>query len=185
MRGSAPAPRTTLPRARRGNRRRLRAAGVVLSAALLLPAFSGSPAAGAGELPGSGALQRAFVAASAKYHVPPSVLLAVSYLQSRWNAHGGAPSVIGGYGPMHLTDATTALTAGAHRGDEAQDPRGDSARPLAGARSVRPELPVPVEVPARLRTLDRAAELSGLSAEALRQDPAANVQGGAALLAAA
>lgn len=185
MRGTAPAPRTTLPRALRGNRRRLRAVGVLTSAALLAPALSGGPLASAGEQPGSGALQRAFIAASAKYHVPPSVLLGVSYLQSRWNAHAGAPSVTGGYGPMHLTDATTALAAGTRRGDELQDPRGDGARPLAGARSVRPELPVPVEVPARLRTLDRAAELSGLSTEALRLDPAANVQGGAALLAAA
>ncbi len=41
--------------------------------------------------------------------MPQSVLLGVSYLQSRWDAHGGAPSVTGGYGPMHLTDARTAL----------------------------------------------------------------------------
>ncbi|WP_116210394.1 peptidoglycan recognition protein family protein [Streptomyces olivoreticuli] len=185
MRGSAPVPRTTPPRARRRNRRRLQAAGVVASAALLLPALAGSPTASADEQPGPGALQRAFVAASAKYHVPTSVLLGVSYLQSRWNSHGGAPSVTGGYGPMHLTDASAALAAAGRHADALQDPRGDGARPLAATRSVRPELAVPAEVPARLRTLDRAAGLSGLSAEALRRDATANVQGGAALLAAA
>ncbi|MEU8568138.1 N-acetylmuramoyl-L-alanine amidase, partial [Streptomyces pathocidini] len=38
---------------------------------------------------------------------------------------------------------------------------------------------------ARLRTLDRAAGLTGIGPAALRQDPAANIRGGAALLAAA
>ncbi|EFD64959.1 amidase [Streptomyces lividans TK24] len=41
------------------------------------------------------------------------------------------------------------------------------------------------DLPARLTTLPRAAELTGMSPEALRTDPAANVAGGAALLAAA
>ncbi|MGW1071958.1 N-acetylmuramoyl-L-alanine amidase [Streptomyces sp. NPDC002537] len=185
MRGSAPEPRSSPPRALRRSRRGLRAAGAVASAALLLPALSGVPTASAGEQPRSDALQQAFTGAAAKYHVPVSVLLGVSYLQSRWDTHGGAPSVTGGYGPMHLTDAVTALAGAPQRGDGPDDPRGDGARPLVGARSVRPAVPVPGEVPARLRTLDRAAALSGLEPEALRRDPAANVQGGAALLAAA
>nr|BFE80915.1 hypothetical protein GCM10020093_035160 [Planobispora longispora] len=37
--------------------------------------------------------------------MPESVLLAVSYLESRWDRNGGLPSVSGGYGPMHLVDA--------------------------------------------------------------------------------
>ncbi|MFE0046025.1 N-acetylmuramoyl-L-alanine amidase [Streptomyces albireticuli] len=181
MRGSASAPRTTASPSRR-RRRPLRAAGVVASAALLLPLVTTAPAATAGQ-PGDGALLQAFTDASAKYHVPRSVLLGVSYLQSRWDSHGGAPSVTGGYGPMHLTDAATALAAAPHHGDGREDPRGDGARPLPAARSARGAAPVPAELPARLRTLERAAKLSGLSAEALRRDPAANVQGGAALLA--
>ncbi|MBB5122333.1 hypothetical protein FHS36_005804 [Streptomyces eurocidicus] len=152
------------------------------SAALLLPLIATAPAAPAGRA-GDGALLQAFTAASAKYHVPRSVLLGVSYLQSRWDTHDGAPSVTGGYGPMHLTDAATALAAVPHHADGREDPRGDGARPLPAARAARGASPVPAELPARLRTLERAAALSGLSAEALRRDPAANIQGGAALLA--
>ncbi|RLU83122.1 N-acetylmuramoyl-L-alanine amidase [Streptomyces griseocarneus] len=175
----------TPPRAPRRKRRGLRAAGVVASAALLLPALSAVPTASADQRPSSDTLQRAFATASAKYRVPTDVLLAVSYLQSRWDTHGGAPSVTGGYGPMHLTDAATALATAPHVVGSLEDPRGDSARPLAAARTVRPALPTPGELPARLRTLGRAAELSHLSPASLRRDPAANVEGGAALLASA
>ncbi|MGW1244109.1 N-acetylmuramoyl-L-alanine amidase [Streptomyces bobili] len=139
------------------------------------------PRPGGGAPPPTG-LQRAFAAASAEYQVPQSVLLGVSFLQSRWDAHGGAPSVTGGYGPMHLTDARTALATAPHHSEGTEDPRGDDAR-----APLRPEAPLPAdaEIPARLRTLPEAAELTGLSREELRTDPAANVAGGAALLAAA
>ncbi|MEU9733824.1 peptidoglycan recognition family protein [Streptomyces sp. NPDC048002] len=127
-------------------------------------------------------LQAAFAEAAAEYGVPPSVLLGVSYLQSRWDAHAGAPSVTGGYGPMHLTDARTALAGAAHHSEGTEDARGDASRP-----ALVPEQRIPSagEVPARLRTLQRAAALTGLSPARLREDPAANVEGGAALLAAA
>ncbi|MGP4109374.1 N-acetylmuramoyl-L-alanine amidase [Streptomyces sp. 4N509B] len=131
-------------------------------------------------------LQAAFAEAAARYGVPVGVLLGVSYLVSRWDGHRGAPSVSGGYGPMHLTDLHTALTrsvahhAHAEPGDE--DPRGDTARPLPRRRHPVPE---PSALPPALRTLDRAAELTGLTPEALRTDAGANVLGGAALLAAA
>ncbi|MGK5497537.1 N-acetylmuramoyl-L-alanine amidase [Streptomyces sp. URMC 125] len=115
--------------------------------------------------------------------MPESVLLGVSYLQSRWDGHRGAPSVAGGYGPMHLTDLRTALARERpHHGHGAEDPRGDTARET---REVHVELPDPKELPERLRTLERAAELTGLGEEELRTDPAANIEGGAALLAAA
>ncbi|GHH14263.1 N-acetylmuramoyl-L-alanine amidase [Streptomyces lanatus] len=130
-------------------------------------------------------LQSAFTSAAAEYHVPQSVLLGVSYLQSRWDAHAGAPSVTGGYGPMHLTDARTALAESAtatHHGDGTEDARGDSARP---ALTPETKPPKSTKIPARLRTLPKAAELTGLSPKELRTDPAANVAGGAALLAAA
>ncbi|MGQ4420331.1 N-acetylmuramoyl-L-alanine amidase, partial [Streptomyces sp. SAS_269] len=90
--------------------------------------------------------------------------------------------VTGGYGPMHLTDARTALATAEHFAEGTEDARGDSARP-----ALHPDVRVPASsaLPARLRTLPRAAELTGLPAAELRTDPAANIAGGAALLAAA
>ncbi|MBZ4324032.1 N-acetylmuramoyl-L-alanine amidase, partial [Streptomyces sp. SCA2-4] len=166
MRAPAPDPAHTLPRpsrrARR-NRHARRAAGALASAALLLPLVSGLPAADAAGTAATGpdALQRDFARAAAEYHVPSSVLLAVSYLQSRWDTHAGAPSVTGGYGPMHLTDAATAL-AGAperpHHSGSGEDARGDTARPHRAADRA---LPSAGALPERLRTLDRAARLTG------------------------
>ncbi|GGV81763.1 amidase [Streptomyces griseoloalbus] len=160
-------------------RRAVRAAVcAAAAAALTLPLLGAAPSEA--RLPDTARLQQAFTDAAAAYDVPPSVLLGVSYLQSRWDAHGGAPSVTGGYGPMHLTDARTALAAADHHGEGTEDPRGDDARP-----PLRPEARAPrtAELPARLTTLPRAARLTGLSPERLREDPAANVAGGAALLA--
>ncbi|MET9803090.1 peptidoglycan recognition family protein [Streptomyces sp. NPDC006368] len=153
------------------------------SAALLLSLFSAAPAANAERPPATGSLQGAFDAAADRYGVPRSVLLAVSYLQSRWDGHGGAPSVTGGYGPMHLTDARTALASAPHHSHGTEDARGDSARAVKdGAGTPVPE---PSPLPPRLRTLERAAALSGHSPERLRTGTAANIEGGAALLAAA
>ncbi|MGI5400940.1 N-acetylmuramoyl-L-alanine amidase [Streptomyces sp. CA-135486] len=158
----------------------LRTAGAVASAALLLPLVSAGPSATA-ERRASDALQRDFAAAAERYGVPQSVLLGVSYLQSRWDTHGGAPSVTGGYGPMHLTDAAAALAEAPHHSDGSEDARGDDARPAR--RTAPAELPRAAALPARLRTLDRAARLSGYRADQLRDNAAANVHGGAALLA--
>ncbi|MYX99812.1 N-acetylmuramoyl-L-alanine amidase [Streptomyces sp. SID486] len=176
MRGSATDP-TSTP----GPRRLRRSAVPLASAALLLPLFGATPAHTA-TAPPADQLQHAFATAAADYHVPESVLLAVSYLQSRWDRHGGAPSVTGGYGPMHLTDARTALATAEHFAEGTEDARGDTAR---AAPHPAPLPPAGSAVPARLRTLPEAAELTGLAAGELRTDPAANVAGGAALLAAA
>ncbi|MER5479198.1 N-acetylmuramoyl-L-alanine amidase [Streptomyces sp. NPDC002734] len=176
MRGSATAP-TPLPKAGRPSRRRT--AGAVAAAALLLPLLGAAPGAQAAE----GPLSDAFARAAAEYEVPRSVLLGVSYLESRWDAHAGLPSVSGGYGPMHLTDLSGALAEAPHHSDGAEDPRGDEARPLVVPEAAGAEAPEASELPARLRTLDAAAELTGLPADELREDPAANVEGGAALLA--
>ncbi|WP_190137890.1 N-acetylmuramoyl-L-alanine amidase, partial [Streptomyces longispororuber] len=146
--------------------------------AQLLGAAAAAAAAGTA---GRDALQRAFASAATAYDVPQSVLLGVSYLQSRWDAHGGAPSVTGGYGPMHLTDARTALATAPHHSEGDEDPRGDTSRPPLKPRHV----PADSEVPARLKTLKQAARVSGISEDRLRRDAAANVRGGAALLAAA
>ncbi|MFE2560668.1 N-acetylmuramoyl-L-alanine amidase [Streptomyces sp. NPDC059352] len=157
--------------------------GAVASAALLLPLLSAAPSAVAG-VPETGTLQGQFARAAARHGVPESVLLAVSYLQSRWDTHGGAPSVTGGYGPMHLTDAVTALaTAAPHHSEGEEDARGDSSRAVRAAAEA--PSPTPEALPGRLRTLERAAVLSGIPAEELRTATAANIEGGAALLAAA
>ncbi|SNX56305.1 N-acetylmuramoyl-L-alanine amidase [Streptomyces sp. TLI_55] len=165
-----------VPAHRASGHRRTRT--VIATAALLLPLLGAAPS---GARTSANSLQLAFASAAAEYHVPQSVLLGVSYLQSRWDAHAGAPSVTGGYGPMHLTDARTALAgAAAHHSEGTEDARGDSARtPLLPTA----EVPTPAELPARLKTLPKAAELTGLSARELRTDPAANIAGGAALLA--
>lgn len=176
MRGSVQARTSSRPGARP---LALRAAGAVASVALLLPLISATPAATADE-PRSGTLQRAFADAAEEFDVPERVLLGVSYLESRWDGHRGAPSVTGGYGPMHLTDARTAIAEAPHHSHGDEDPRGDAARPV---KTVDAGLPGPSELPARLRTLDRAAALTGLEAAELRRDEAANVRGGAALLA--
>jgi N-acetylmuramoyl-L-alanine amidase len=175
LRGSATDP-TSTP----GHRHLRRAAGPLASAALLLPLLGAAPARSAPD--STDGLQQAFATAAADYHVPQSVLLAVSYLQSRWDWHAGAPSVTGGYGPMHLTDARTAIATTEHLSEGTGDARGDTAR-----AAVHPDVKVPAQsaLPARLKTLPKAAELTGLPAEKLRTDPAANVAGGAALLAAA
>jgi hypothetical protein len=177
LRGSVPFPR--------GGRHRV----LPVAAVLLLPLLGAAPPTGPPSAAGSATaaapdgLQRAFAAAAAEYRVPGSVLLGVSYLQSRWDAHGGAPSVTGGYGPMHLTDAATALAgASEHHAESTEDPRGDDARPAPHPRAAVADA---AARPARLSTLPTAAGLTGLDAAALRTDPVANVAGGAALLAAA
>ncbi|MGW1347513.1 N-acetylmuramoyl-L-alanine amidase [Kribbella sp. NPDC002412] len=99
-----------------------------------------------------------YSAAAAKYGVPESVLLAVSYAETRWDDHQGASSTDGGYGPMHLT---------------AVDPT--AVVDLSGKRKVAKA--------ESLRTLYKASELTGLDPVALRNETAANIEGGAALLA--
>ncbi|MET7286586.1 N-acetylmuramoyl-L-alanine amidase [Streptomyces sp. NPDC005573] len=110
-------------------------------------------------------MQHAFAAAAAKYHVPAEVLLAVAYQESGWDAHSGEMSTSGGYGPMHLTDVTPAVLASGPAG-------------AAG----RGDLATLTKDPA-LHTLRAAAKLTGLSPAQLRKDPAANIAGGAAVLA--
>ena len=85
--------------------------------------------------------------------MPQSVLLAVSYNESLWEAHNGAPSTTGDYGPMALADVATGLTA-------------------KGTPST-----------AGLHTLTMAAALIGATPAAVRTDPVDNIRAAAALLA--
>jgi hypothetical protein len=119
----------------------------------------GPPAATAASPgPASAAAAEAFRAASAKYGVPESVLLAVSYAQTRWDDHQGKSSTSGGFGPMHLTAVAPGTMVDKSAGMELA--RGES-----------------------LRTLYKAADLTGIDPVALRTDTTANIEGGAALLA--
>ncbi|MGW5673683.1 N-acetylmuramoyl-L-alanine amidase [Streptomyces sp. NPDC003860] len=162
------------------------------SAALLLSTLTPGVAAPAPRGPAVEDFQRDFAHAARQYGVPQSVLLGVAYLQSRWDGHGGAASVVGGYGPMHLTDARTALADdhgpghGGHGSHDGRAGRDGVPRPAgrAGAPARTPAvLPDPAALPARLRTLERAAALSGIAPRQLRTGVRANVLGGAALLA--
>ncbi|WP_223290895.1 N-acetylmuramoyl-L-alanine amidase [Streptomyces avicenniae] len=174
----------------RGPVRPYRVLGAATAAALAVPLLAAGPPAGAAS--DDTALQAAFSAAAHRWDVPESVLLGVSYLQSRWDAHGGAASVSGGYGPMHLTDVPTALAESAahtghagHHADGTEDPRGDTSRPLTPAATADAAPTTTAAHTTGDGTLERAAELTGLSPDELRTSAAANIEGGAALLAAA
>jgi hypothetical protein len=145
----------------------------VIGATTLMPAGP-APAAS----PPSGSRQQEYAAAAAAYGVPESVLLGVSYLESRWDTNAGTPSTSGGYGPMHLTDATYVASLGGQHHDGDEDPRGDDSRTVKTVDSHDISAPPT----AALQTLDAAAALTGVREETLRADPVANIRGGAALL---
>ncbi|MBO1332508.1 N-acetylmuramoyl-L-alanine amidase [Streptomyces sp. VRA16 Mangrove soil] len=140
----------------------LGAAAVVVAGAIALPAVARATQDGPVR---TATLQQEFAQAAEDYHVPRHVLLAVAYEQSAWETHPGQHSTSGGYGPMHLTDVTASMMAGGAAGTAGRK----DAKKLADDDA--------------LHTLRAAAELTGLSARALREDAAANIRGGAALLA--
>jgi len=122
--------------------------------------------------------QDAFAAAAAEYGVPESVLLGVSYLESRWDTNAGMPSTSAGYGPMHLTDVAAANAGSTHHDEGTDDPRGDDARPALHPQVTENDVSAP-----SLTTVDAAAGLTGVDTATLREDPVQNIRGGAALLA--
>ncbi|WUH93965.1 N-acetylmuramoyl-L-alanine amidase [Streptomyces sp. NBC_00433] len=133
------------------------------------------------------ALQADFAAAAAEFHVPQSVLMAVSYRQTLWESHQGRPSTTGNYNVMGLTQVTAAdveQPSDAERlshlnmsGDPAVSRHFDAARALSSN-------PAQVDTTdPRLHTLDAAAKLIGASASEVRSDPRQSVRAGAALLA--
>ena len=132
----------------RGARRRW--AGLLLAAAALLTfGLSGAPArAGAP----SGSVTTAFASAARAYGVPQQVLESVCYLEGRLSAHGGQPSVDGGYGCMHLVKndkadtldqaaKLTGLSVAALQHDTAANIRGGAAVLRAQALALAPKLP--------------------------------------------
>ncbi|MEU5388789.1 N-acetylmuramoyl-L-alanine amidase [Kitasatospora cineracea] len=123
-------------------------------------------------------LRSAFTAAAGEFHVPQSVLLALSYQQSRWEQHDGQPSTTGNYNVMGLTEVDPAAVAKALAqgpGPET-DGRGDGTAPAAEPA------PVPVVDSPALHTLEGAAKLIKRPSAQLKSDPAQSIRGAAALL---
>src|SRR5256885_6942965 len=71
-------------------------------------------------------LQSAFASAASEFRVPQTVLLAVSYVVSRWETDT-LPSAAGGYGPMQLLDASSAPASDEKGAD------GKTATPTSGS----------------------------------------------------
>ena len=108
--------------------------------------------------------QAEFTAAAHEFGVPLPVLEAVSYYETRWEAHGGQVNAEAGYGPMNLTDLTASILD--TDGLSTQSPRYSKL------------LTAPAE-----HTAVAAAELLGTDASAVQSDETQNIRGGAALLA--
>ncbi len=157
--------KNTASRRKHASRRRpiaLGAVAIAVAGAITVPVVAQATGDNSAADP---TLQQDFAAAAKEYKVPQQVLLAVAYEQSAWDSNQGHHSASGGFGPMHLTDVTPEMLAGGAAG-------------MAG-RAEAEEL---AEDEA-LHTLQTAAELTGLPADELRNDPSANIRGGAALLA--
>ncbi|WP_248961106.1 N-acetylmuramoyl-L-alanine amidase [Sphaerisporangium perillae] len=174
--------------------RRTPAAAASLAASLLVTLPSPHTAHA-----GTRARQEAFRAAAATYGVPESVLLAVSYLESRWDANQGLPSVAGGYGPMHLTDVRRALAAtpgaapghggtatgygGTATGYGGTATGYGGAAPEEAGTGMRTGTGTGTGAETETETAREASGLTGIPVDRLVTDPDANVLGGAALLA--
>ncbi|MFI5817138.1 N-acetylmuramoyl-L-alanine amidase [Streptomyces sp. NPDC051643] len=149
-------------------KKRLRLSTVIAVSALAAGGLATLPFTALADTTGDAAnasRQQDFASAAAQYHIPLNVLLGVAYQESGWRSHGELPSTDGGFGPLHLTDVTPAMMAGGAAGAAGRDDLASLAAQPA------------------LHTLQAAAKLTGLSVETLRKDPAANIRGGAALLA--
>ncbi len=159
--------------------------------ALASPGLLGSGPAQAAVAPGA-RLQSEFEQAAEEFDVPQSVLMAVSYRQTRWEDHDGLPSTTGAYNVMGLTDVDadslengSAAEEREHRlehmnrsGDPVVEKHFDADKALKSLD----EKPVDTEDP-RLHTLDEAAGLIDASAEKVQSDTGESIRAGAALLA--
>lgn len=167
------------------------AAAVVATATIGTIAVASPGLLGAtGDKPSGGdpSLQSQFANAAREFDVPQSVLMAVSYQQTRWESHDGEPSTTGAYNVMGLTkvdpeDVNQKVT------DEQIDHFNGSGRPEIEKkfdreliRRILEKALVDTDDP-RLHTLDKAAELIDSSTETVQNDTAASIRAGAALLA--
>ena len=116
--------------------RRLAPAVAVLTAAVLAGPVAGWSEPGTA---GGTTLTAAIDAATGRFGVPAPVLTAVCYLEGRLGDHGGAPSVDGGYGCMHLVrkaHADTLDRAARLLGVPADRVRTEMASNMAGGAAV-------------------------------------------------
>ncbi|MEU9293056.1 N-acetylmuramoyl-L-alanine amidase [Streptomyces sp. NPDC048266] len=145
-------------------------------------------AAGDDKAAGTSSLQSQFANAAREFDVPQSVLMAVSYRQTRWESHDGLPSTTGAYNVMGLTDVDAddveqhddkERLAHLNASGKAEiEKTFDAEKALAAL----PKEAVDTDDP-RLHTLDKAAELIDSSGDAVKNDTAASIRAGAALLA--
>ncbi len=103
--------------------------------------------------------QQTFSSAAKEFNVPESILLAISYNESRWQSHGSNPSIDGGYGLMNLTTKVAK-----------EDRKGTGVSSTASEAN-------------RTYTLDEASKLLGVSTAELQSSDRQNIRGGAAVLA--
>ncbi|MCX4860847.1 N-acetylmuramoyl-L-alanine amidase [Streptomyces canus] len=162
-------------------------AGVVATTALGAGGDQAATATASSGRP-SHSLQADFKSAAAEFHVPTSVLMAVSYQMTLWESHHGRPSVTGNYNVMALTSVSaTDLKPG--RDSEAETPGyGDDPRALRhhsakAGPSTPSETPPSQRVTQAMRTLDIAAPMVNASQASLRTSTRQNIRGAAALLA--
>ncbi|WNI15151.1 N-acetylmuramoyl-L-alanine amidase [Actinacidiphila sp. ITFR-21] len=181
-----------MPRARHRRRTSLITYGAAAAVLATVAAYGtiaiASPSGGTGaQATDTHALQNDFADAAREFGVPQNVLMAVSYRQTLWNAHGGKPSTTGNYNVMGLTQVDPGDVAG-QSGAEVTDELNQSGDP-ARTRRFHPDAALLKNVGAvdtsdpRLHTLDSAAKLIGQSAGRLRTDSRQSVRGAAALLA--
>jgi len=136
---------------------------------------------------GTGSLQDSFASAAKEFGVPQSILMAVSYRQTLWDAHGGQPSTTGNYNVMGLTQVDPGDVA-AQSASEVTDELNQSGDPTK-EKLFKPDASLLKSVGAvdtsdpRLHTLDQAAKLIDKPAADLRTDSTQSVRGAAALLA--
>ncbi|MFJ1583410.1 N-acetylmuramoyl-L-alanine amidase [Streptomyces sp. NPDC088197] len=132
-------------------------------------------------------LQDAFASAAKEFKVPQSVLMAVSYQQTLWEAHNGQPSTTGAYNVMGLTQVEPEDLEESSTADKLAEVNlsGDPVvtKHFNAARALKSD-PAKVNTDdPRLHTLDAAAKLTRTSQEDVRTDERQSVRAGAALLA--
>ncbi|MFJ3583984.1 N-acetylmuramoyl-L-alanine amidase [Streptomyces sp. NPDC090127] len=134
-------------------------------------------------------LQEQFAAAADEFDVPQSVLMAVSYRQTRWESHDGEPSTSGAFNVMGLTKVEPEDIDSGEAAEEAVEHFNGSGKPEieklfdpAKVRQILANAAVDTDDP-RLHTLDKAAELIDSSTEAVQNDSSESIRAGAALLA--
>ncbi|MBO0839264.1 MAG: N-acetylmuramoyl-L-alanine amidase [Sciscionella sp.] len=135
------------------------------SAAALVVGLVPAIASASGDAPAVHPSRQAeFASAAREFGVPEGLLLAVSYAESLWEEHAGAPSTSGTYGLMGLAGTPTA------------DPgKGDDSESVSGQAAAQPS--------AAVDTVASAAKLINAPASSVRTDEVTNIRAGAALLA--